>query len=88
MARIPPNVASKPNGGFLYDCDGPNCTEKRTIWTDDWLTYASLRDLEDDQYGFPTFCSTQCVQDFRAKQFSDGENPLPDPDKNENWVGR
>ena len=66
MTKISPYTAQALDGSQLYNCDGPGCPEKRTTWKRGWIWYGSIRDMEDDPYGFPTFCSMKCAKAYSA----------------------
>lgn len=80
MPRLPLHDGQTPDGRHIYNCDGPDCGTQRAPWGKGWMYYSSYKEIEDDPYGFPTFCSEDCVLDFRELQFHNGETRIiPDP---------
>ena len=53
-------------GRQLWTCDAPSCTVARVPWDKDWRWYGSYRDLEDDPFAVPAFCSDACQKEHEA----------------------
>lgn len=54
------NRARSTMGRLLYTCDAPSCDVRRVPWGPNWSWYGSYKDLDDDPFSIPTFCSERC----------------------------
>lgn len=56
------DAARSLSGKRLYTCDNPDCDVRRVPWRNSWIWYGSYKDIEDDPFAIPTFCSDACKQ--------------------------
>ncbi len=76
---MPPLWQRSLAGRRLYKCDGPRCGASCEPWGGTWLWYGSYRDIEDDPYGFPTFCGFGCATAYAKRKNASATKPVVMP---------